>query len=342
MKFNTLTINQQQHQDQKLTFKEQKVQINIYFQKKILIKKGMQEALDDPNCPVGSIYWKDYAVKFSKLVENFQGGNVIFTEPQQPIKCGGAPQKIMYLTEHRFRNKGIRKRCHIEFQKCPAVVFGVPKYSEALTKLIAEKDITLKLKSKLIEIKPKERIAVFEDQDTKQLTERQFDLLHVVPPQKAPNYIQESDLGDASGFCDVDKYTFIHKKYKNVWSIGDSSNLPTSKTAAAVMSQTPVLAQNILHMWRDNQSESSLPRKYQGYTSCPIFTGDYKLILAEFKYDAVVDETFYSNQDKPHYAFYLLKKYFFPFAYWNFVPRGIWYGRQGILPHFSNHLTGIF
>lgn len=127
----------------------------------------------------------------------------------------------------------------------------------------------------------------------------------------------------------------IHKKYKNIWSIGDSSNLPTSKTAAAIMGQTPVLIDNLYYLWKEKMSEQFLPNKYEGYTSCPIFTGDKKLMLAEFKYDAVVDETFSNHQDRPNRLFYHLKKDFFPYVYWNLMPKGIWYGNKGFIPYFT-------
>lgn len=68
------------------------------------------------------------------------------------------------------------------------------------------------------------------------MTEVKFDLLHAVPPQFPPSFIAESGIGDAAGYCDVDKHTMVHLKYKNIWSLGDSSSLPTSKTAAAIMS----------------------------------------------------------------------------------------------------------
>lgn len=152
-----------------------------------------------------------------------------------PIKCGGAPQKVLYLNEERFRNNKVRNNISIEFHKTIAVMFGVQKYSATLEKLVKQKNIDVHLKSKLVEVRGKERVAVFENQDTKEKREIPFDLLHAVPPQFPPAFIAQSGLGDATGYVDVDKNTLRHKKYSNIWSMGDSSNLPTSKTAAAVM-----------------------------------------------------------------------------------------------------------
>jgi len=53
-------------------------------------------------------------------------------------------------------------------------------------------------------------------------------------------------------------------------------------------------------------------------------------MLAEFKYDGVVDETFYKDQERPRVEFYFLKRFVFPLAYWFLVPAGRWFGRKGI------------
>ncbi len=111
--------------------------------------------------------------------------------------------------------------------------------------------------------------------------------------------------------------------------MGDCAALPTSKTAAAIYDQSTVLKFNLLNQKRN----SNLPKKiYDGYTACPIFVGQNKLLLAEFKYNGVKVETFapFINQAKPNWFFFLFKRYLFPFVYWNFVNRGIWRGRKFI------------
>ncbi len=80
----------------------------------------------------------------------------------------------------------------------------------------------------------------------------------------------------------------------------------------------------------NNPNAKSLPGKYEGYASCPLFVGKNELMLAEFKYDGVVDETFFNDQEKPRRIFYYMKKYLFPLMYWKVVPRGLWNGRKGI------------
>jgi sulfide:quinone oxidoreductase len=145
-----------------------------------------------------------------------------------------------------------------------------------------------------------------------------FDLLHIVPPQRAHSFV--APLAADSGFVDVNKDTLRHNKYPNVFALGDVANLPTSKTAAAIFSQAPVVVHNLTNVAKQ--------ANYNGYSSCPVFVGSKKLMLMEFKYGGIPDETFLKSQDKPRIAFYWFKKYLFPFVYWNFVPKGIWFGRN--------------
>lgn len=78
------------------------------------------------------------------------------------------------------------------------------------------------------------------------------------------------------------------------------------------------------------EKNTNLNAKYHGYSSCPLFTGDKKLMLIEFKYDGIPDETFFENQTTPTGYFYYLKKDILPRAYWNFMPKGTWFGRKGL------------
>jgi sulfide:quinone oxidoreductase len=63
--------------------------------------KGLPEAFSTDG--VCSIYHPDYVSSTFRAIENFPGGNAIFTFPNTPIKCAGAPQKICYLTDAYLR-----------------------------------------------------------------------------------------------------------------------------------------------------------------------------------------------------------------------------------------------
>lgn len=85
--------------------------------------KGAKEAIEDQNCPVSTIYTLNGAYKTSSMRENFKGGKAIFTLPTMPIKCGGAPQKIMYLSEETWRKNGVRKNCDVNFNTTAGNLF---------------------------------------------------------------------------------------------------------------------------------------------------------------------------------------------------------------------------
>jgi sulfide:quinone oxidoreductase len=278
--------------------------------------KGLPETIGHNGvCSVYSYQYVDYTWE---CIRNFKGGTALFTQPATPIKCGAAPQKIMYLAEHYFRRTGIRDRSRIVFASANRKIFGVEKYAEALSKVLARKGIDTRFRHNLVEIRPNTHEAVFENLDTQETVVLTYDMIHVTPPQGPPDFVRNSPLANESGWVDVDKYTLQHVRYPNVFSLGDVSNLPTSKTGSAIRDQAPVLVKNLLAAMR----HQPLPARYDGYSACPIITDYGKLILAEFDYDHKPKETFPFNQAKERWSMWLLKKYGLPWMYWNLMLKG--------------------
>lgn len=118
---------------------------------------GLKEAFDDPNGMAGSVYtdpekvWKD--------IQNFKGGVALFTQPTTPIKCGGAPQKIMYLAEAAFKKQGKRDKTKVVFATAGGVIFGIKPVKETLMKVVNRKNIQLKFGHQLVKVDPKDKIA---------------------------------------------------------------------------------------------------------------------------------------------------------------------------------------
>ena len=109
-------------------------------------------------------------------------------------------------------------------------------------------------------------MAVFKNRLTGETVEHGFDYLHAVPPMSGPNFLKDSGLVDENNYVTVDKSTMRHLKYSNVWSLGDSSALPTSKTQSAVLEQAYILEKNLSEAFRGK----NLTHAYDGYTACPI------------------------------------------------------------------------
>lgn len=278
--------------------------------------KGLKDALGTKGvCSNYSFEHVDYTWD---TLRQFKGGTALFTHPASPVKCGGAPQKIMYLVEDYLEKKGLRDQSEIIFGSANPAIFDVEKYRNALEKVVERKEIETHFRVNLTEIRADEKVAVFEDLDTNRQFDVHYDMIHVTPPMRSPQFIRESPLSDEGGWVDVDKYTLQHKKIKNVFGVGDCTNLPTSKTGAAIRKQAPVVVANLLSL----MSHSPVTASYDGYSSCPIVTGYNKLILAEFDYEKVPQESMPFNQAKERHSMYILKKDFLPIMYWNGMLKG--------------------
>jgi sulfide:quinone oxidoreductase len=252
------------------------------------------------------------------MLEAFQGGNAVFTFPSTPIKCAGAPQKIMYLADDHFRRRGVRDKTKVMWMSAGAAIFGVKKYAAALSKIVERKGIETRFRRDLVAVRPKSKEAVFRHLDEGTEETVKYDLLHVVPPQSAPDFIKKSPLANAAGWIDVHKHTLQHVTYPDVWALGDASSLPTSRTGAAIRKQAPVLVENLLA----RRQGRPLTQSYDGYASCPLVTGYGKLVLAEFDYDGNPAESFPFDQSEERWSMWAMKTYALPELYWNGMLRG--------------------
>ncbi|ULQ55410.1 NAD(P)/FAD-dependent oxidoreductase [Flavihumibacter rivuli] len=282
--------------------------------------KGLKETLGRNG--VTSNYSFDYAPYTWELIQKLQPGQTaIFTSPGTPVKCGGAPQKIMYLAADYLKRKGWTGKVNILFDTAGGVIFGIKKYAVELQKKVDEYQIKTNFKHDLIAIDGEKKEATFKVTDAEGVSHEvvhQFDMIHVVPPQSAPDFIRKSPLANEAGWIDVDKHTLQHNKYPNVFALGDATSTPNAKTGAAVRKQAPVLVKNLLDFIDGKQ----LSGNYNGYGSCPLIVGYGKLILAEFDYDNNPTETFPFDQAKPRWSMWALKKYVLPWLYWHKILKG--------------------
>jgi sulfide:quinone oxidoreductase len=253
-----------------------------------------------------------------QAIRNFRGGRAIFTQPSGAVKCGGAPQKIMYLADEYFRRARVRANSEVIFASATPSIFAIEKYRKTLERVIQRRQIECLFRHELSEIRSEQHEAVFKRLDGGEPHVLRYDLLHVTPPMGPPDFISSSPIADSDGWVEVDSKTLRHICYPNIFSLGDCSSLPTSKTGAAVRKQAPVLVTNLKSAMRNEP----LKAVYDGYTSCPVVTSYGKLVLAEFGYDKQPMETFPFDQSKERLSMYLLKKYVLPQLYWNGMLKG--------------------
>lgn len=293
------------------------------------------------------------------VIKNFKGGTALFTQPTTPIKCGGAPQKIMYLAENHFRKSGVKKKTDIVFATGGTVIFGVKEVAKTLMEVVDRKDINLRFHHKLVAVDGDKQIAWYElgkditaggcvvmsGEDTEKHLDETFqynykdvkvtvdgnrygihyDMLHTAPPSVAPKFVKESDLVNAAGWLDVDHKTMQHNKYANIFGLGDVAALPTAKTGAAIRKQVPIVVDNLDLLMKHDKIGN---KAYNGYSSCPLVTDYGKMVLAEFDYgnnftpDPKLKQMLISDSSKEHWRLWMLKKYGLPYLYWNKMMKG--------------------
>ena len=268
---------------------------------------------------VTSNYRADLAPYTWELVQATRAGRAIFTQPPMPIKCAGAPQKSMYLACDHWRRTGLLGDIEVEFRNAGAVLFGVADYVPALMEYVEKYGIDLELGNNLVAVDGPGRQATFKTADGEETVG--FDMIHVVPPQVAPEFLAESALAAASGFTDVDQHTLQHVRYPNVFGLGDAGSMPNAKTAAAARKQAPVVAVNALR-----QLDGKGPTAgYDGYGSCPLTVERGKIVLAEFAYGGKLAPSFPTwlvDGTKPARLSWMLKADVLPWLYWNGMLKG--------------------
>jgi len=273
---------------------------------------------------VTSNYRYDLAPYTWSLVQQMQGGQAVFTQPPMPIKCAGAPQKAMYLSADHWQRSGTLKDIDVTFCNAGGVLFGVKDYVPALMKYVERYDASLAFFHNLVAIDGAEKKAWFDvhepDKPVRRI-EKSFDMIHVCPPQTAPDFIRVSPLADGAGWVDVDQATLRHKTHDNIWSLGDVMNAPNAKTAAAARIQAPVVAENVVA----DIKGSTPTAHYDGYGSCPLTVERGKIVLAEFGYGGKRLPSFPSwliDGTKPSSLAWLLKERMLPPIYWKAMLRG--------------------
>ena len=278
---------------------------------------------------ITSVYNVDSAVamweqtqKFIQKAKNGQKVKGVFTDPNTAIKCGGAPKKVMYLTNARLNEANARANAELAFYADSGKLFGVKEYADAIEKQFIARDMKWNFNHNLAAVDIAKKVAIFDkhwqekgayDKDLEEYeiinkhenVEVSFDLLHITPPQKAPTEIGKSAVGSAKGWIPVDKETLQHVKYKNIFSLGDIAAVPMGKTGGSVRKQYKVLVDNLVAVMEGKEPTA----KYGGYTVCPLITDIGKVMLAEFDWTAKPTPSFPLDPTQERYIWWLLKVY---------------------------------
>jgi sulfide:quinone oxidoreductase len=284
--------------------------------------KGLPEGLGSHG--IVSTYSHAHIAATWNAIRGFQGGTALFTHPATPIKCGGAPQKVMYLADDIFQaTSGVGVNTDVIFCTAMAKLYPVEAYNTTVEKVVTRRHIDARTLHNLIEVRASEQVAVFDVREPgcePRREEIRFDLLHVVPPMAAPDVVAHSPLAieGPGGWVEVNKDTCQHRRYAAVFACGDVSSLPTAKSLAAIRGQAPVLVANLLAQL------DGLPllAHYDGYTACPLITSFHEVVMAEFDYTLQPVSSFLVDPTRERWSMFLVETRLFPWVYWHRVLKG--------------------
>ncbi len=285
---------------------------------------GLVEAMATPFA--SSNYTPELAPKTAELTRRFRGGQALFTAPGTPVKCPGAPQKAAYLASDHWRRAGVLGTSTVTFATGAGGLFGVPEFAAPLKAVVERYGIDTRFGHELVAVDPDGRSACFSrpggEGGASETVEIGYDLLHAVPPQRAPSFVRSSPLGgpEPFGWVPVDRHQLRHVAYPDVFSLGDVCDAPTSKTGAAIRRQAPVVVANVLATLA---GQDDLPARYDGYAACPFTTARGRLVLAEFDYSLAPHPTIpFIDTQRERRDLWYLKRFGLPAFYWHVLLAG--------------------
>ena len=264
-----------------------------------------------------------------------KGGRGIFCDTYTKHKCGGAPKKVCLLTWDNARKRGRTADIDLHYYTAEKQLYDVPYFTKRLEKIYEERNIPVDVNVRLKGIDTSAKRAYFERVETvgdeKRVTPftEDYDFMHFMAPQSAPDFVRESGLSwtegklAADGWAMVDKQTLVHLTYPNIVCLGDCAGIPTSKTSAAVRKQVPVAVENLVALMEGREPEA----KYNGYAACPIVTDYGHVLLCEFDYDKQPQITFpfsLLDMSREQWAAWILKVYILKPVYFQLMLRGLY------------------
>lgn len=243
------------------------------------------------------------------------GGKALMTLPATPIKCAGAPLKMTFMLANRAEQAGTLADSRIDFHSAITSIFSVPVINQEVLDRWDTIGIPVHFQSKLVAVDIDAQKATFEQADGSRIVEA-YDFLHVPPPMRAPDAVKNSPLAwqegpqAAGGWLEVDPGTLQHKRYKNVFGVGDINGTAKGKTAATVKKSVPIVVENLLSVMADKEPSAI----FDGYTSCPLLVREGSALLVEFDYNNNLTPSlpFVKPLEDSYFAWLLKYRFFKP------------------------------
>lgn len=222
-------------------------------------------------------YTLDGAVNLSRAMKDFRKGKLVVNIAEFPFKCPVAPLEFVYLADAYFIERDLRESIDITLVTPLPGAFTKPKASAFFSQLIEKKNIKIVTDYDLIEV----------DGENQKLisaggVEIPFDLLVSIPPNVGARYLVKSNIAmDEVGYVKTNNHSLKADKFENMYVLGDTTTLPTSKAGSVAHFSAEILVENFMREINGEQ----IKEDFDGHSNCFIETGFEKAALIDFNYD---------------------------------------------------------
>ncbi|MFF8186306.1 NAD(P)/FAD-dependent oxidoreductase [Microbacterium sp. NPDC016588] len=280
---------------------------------------GLPEAMTQPEGV--SNYDLALAVKASTVLRDLRRGTVVFTQPPEPASCGAAAQKPLYLACDWWRALGVLDDIRVVLVLPDPVPFGIPDIDRELHRVLDGYGVEVRYSREVRRVDAASRTLTIGHGDDEETLS--YDVLHAVPPQRAPEWIAGSGLADPDdphGFVDIDPETLQHRRFPDVWSLGDSARVATRPSGGAIRPQAKVLAKNLRAVLRGAAPSA----RYDGYSVVPFTVSRGTVVFAEFDRRGKPQPTvpFWRSLSRERRSTWIADRRILPWVYWHLILRG--------------------
>jgi len=273
---------------------------------------GLEEAVAGTS--VVSNYTLELAEQASAALRNLDSGTVVFTQAAEPASCAGVAQKPMYLACDRWRKLGLLDGIRVVFLTPEPAPFHIRAVADELTRTIDGYGIETHYGAEIAAVRSDAgEVDVVVDGQTTTIA---YDLLHAVPPHAAAPWIRESGLHGDDGFVDVDPETLQHRRWDNIWALGDVASLTRIRSGGAIRPQAKVVT--------DALTRPRKNRRYDGYSETPFTVSGRTAVFAEFDRHGRLQPSipFWKTLYRERRFTYIMDRWVLPWVYWNLILKG--------------------
>ncbi|MFA5785467.1 MAG: FAD/NAD(P)-binding oxidoreductase [Actinomycetota bacterium] len=254
-------------------------------------------------------YSLEGSLRLREALRGFKGGRLVIGVAGMPYKCPPAPVEFALLADSFLRKRGVREKTQIDFLSPLNRAFTIESASKMVARIYAKQGINLHTFVNVEAVDPSRgEVSSLEGESFP------YDLLVLVPPHRGAEFIEKSGLVDRGGWVPTDRHSLAVRGTDGVFAIGDTTDLPISKSGSTAHYQSPVVVERIA---AGVQGVDLARNKghYDGKVACFMETGQGKGTILYFNYERPPKSP--GPYRRWHWA-----KWAFNRAYWYTVPQG--------------------